>query len=220
MRAGRKATAALAVLTAVLAGSSVSTHRLDECLQAARIAVEPGYIDVELTLTPGVAVAPAIVSDIDRNRDGSMSSDEKRAYVASVLAAVQLEVDGRSLRLDAGHTTVDDLAALQRGEGTIRLQSRAALPDLSEGPHQVFFRNAYRRDISVYLANALVPESDRVAVRSQLHDSEQRELTIDYVLSARRPASIPLWLLGSVVAGLLGVFIVRMSPQPPRQSAA
>ena len=73
---------------------------------------------------------------------------------------------------------------MRRGEGTIRLQSTATLPRLSMGPHQLLFRNSHHPDRSVYLANALVPESDQVAVTAQRRDGDQSELTIDYVLRA------------------------------------
>ena len=42
--------------------------------------------------------------------------------------------------------------------------------------------NTYRSDIGVYLANALVPASDRVMVAAQRRDIDQRDLVIDYML--------------------------------------
>jgi hypothetical protein len=52
------------VAAACAAGAGVSAHRLDECLQAARIAIEPDHVGLELDLTPGRAVADAIIADI------------------------------------------------------------------------------------------------------------------------------------------------------------
>ena len=51
-------------------------------------------MQIELDLTPGIALAEAILADIDRNRDGSLSPDEQRAYGSLVLSALTLEVDG------------------------------------------------------------------------------------------------------------------------------
>ena len=62
---------------------------------------------------------------------------------------------------------------MRRGEGTIRLQAAATLPRLSTGAHQLLFRNSHHPDRSVYLANALVPESDDVAVTAQRRDGDQ-----------------------------------------------
>ena len=182
----------------VFGGARMSAHRLDECLQAARIAVEPDRVELELDVTPGAAVAESILSDIDRDRNGVLSPDEQRAYVKSLLAAIEVAVDGRRLPLDSGGSTFADVAVLERGEGTIQVRSSAALPSLPEGRHQVFFRNAYRRDVSVYLANALVPESDRVAVTSQRHDAEQQELTIDYTLQTAPTVPMMAWLLAGI----------------------
>src|SRR5258707_6047731 len=68
LRAGRTAALALALTTAIALGSRASAHRRDEYLQAARIAVEPGRVDLELDLTPGITVADTMIGDIDRDR--------------------------------------------------------------------------------------------------------------------------------------------------------
>ena len=59
---------------AIVGGAEVSAHRRDEYLQAARLAIDPGRVQLELDLTPGIALADAIIADIDRNRDGSLSA--------------------------------------------------------------------------------------------------------------------------------------------------
>jgi len=41
----------------------------------------------------------------------------------------------------------------------------------------------------VYLANALVPESDRVAIAAQQRDFNQPELIVDFTLREPRPPS-------------------------------
>jgi hypothetical protein len=92
-------------------------------LQAARLDVEPGRVALELDLTPGIAVAGAIIAEIDRDRDGVLSADEKRACVGRVLAAMQLTLDGQPLQVEPIASTFPGLDALRRGEGTIQLQS-------------------------------------------------------------------------------------------------
>ena len=79
----------------------MSAHRRDEYLQAARLAIDPGGVQLELDLTPGIALAEAIIADIDRNRDGSLSDDEQRAYGRLVLSCAE----ARSRR-DAGSGAV------------------------------------------------------------------------------------------------------------------
>jgi hypothetical protein len=84
-------------MASVIVGTSASAHRLDEYLQAARIEIGAGRVELELALTPGIAIAGSIVADIDRDRDGSLSRQEQQAYATSVLSAIDLEADGRPL---------------------------------------------------------------------------------------------------------------------------
>ena len=200
MRGRRRAVFALALTTAVVAGIGVSAHRRDEYLQAARLAVEPGRVDLELDLTPGIAVAEAAIAAIDRDRDGVLSADEKRAYAGRAFDAVALELDGRPLHVESVSATFPGLADLRHGEGTIRLQAAVVLPQQADGDHHLSFRNRDQRDGSVYLANALVPKSERVTITAQRRDPAQRELTIDYGLRGGPATSLPAWLLGGLVA--------------------
>ena len=197
----------------MLAGVSVaelSAHRRDEYLQAARLALEPGAVHIELDLTPGIALAEAVISDIDRDRDGSLSADEQVAYANLVLSAIELEVDERSLPLQLGDASYPDVDAIRRGEGTIRLHVAATLQDLSSGTHQLVFRNTHRTEGSVYLANALVPESDQVAVTRQQRDGNQSELVIDYAVRSSA-ARTHVWLLSglALAAALSCVYAIR-----------
>ena len=48
-------------------------HRLDEYLQATTVAVTRGHVVLRVRLTPGVAVAPAVLAQIDANGDGALS---------------------------------------------------------------------------------------------------------------------------------------------------
>lgn len=169
-------------------------------------------------MTPGIALAEAILADIDRNRDGSLSAEEQQAYGALVLGALELQVDGRRLTLEpaaSGFPAIDDV---RRGEGTIRLHAAATLPRLSTGVHQLSFRNVHQRSRSVYLANALVPQSYQVTVTAQRRDPDQTELTIDYVLRAGPSGSTAVWLLGGLAAATaLSAFLIRPGqPSGPR----
>jgi len=177
-------TSAIVVALSVAA----SAHRPDEYLQAARITIDPDRVQVELDLTAGMSVADAIIRDIDRDGSGSITSREAREYAAGAVKTMRLEVDRRPLQLELTNVTVPDLEAIRRGEGAIRLELNARLPSLAAGPHQVFFLNAHRTDLGVYLANALVPVSPRIEVTAQRRDVAQREITVDYVLTTNPPA--------------------------------
>lgn len=177
----------VAGLTSVLIAAmsvAASAHRRDEYLQAARIAVDPDRVQVELDLTAGISVADAVIKDIDRDGSGSISGHEARTYATAVVKAIQMGVDRRPLQVELINVTVPDLQAIRNGEGAIRLELSARLPALAAGAHQIFFLNAHRADIGVYLANALVPASPRIAIAAQRRDVAQREITIDYALTA------------------------------------
>lgn len=215
MRAGRTALAVVLTTVMILA-TTMSAHRRDEYLQAARLAVEPGRVELELDLTPGIAVAEAVVADIDRDGDGVLSADEQHLYVRRVLDAVVLELDGRPLRAEPVSVTFPGLDAFRHGEGTIRLQSAMALPDQAAGDHHLSFRSTDPREGRVYLANALVPVSHRILITAQRRDPAQRSLTIDYVLRPVPPATAMLtWLL----CGLTGVAVLTALLMRPSRMA-
>lgn len=195
--------AALVVVLAVVASVPTSAHRRDEYLQAARIAIDPGRVQVELDLTPGIAVAPGIIGDIDRNRNDVFDVDETHAYSEHVLREIRLEVDGRPVPLALIDRRFPTQAAMSGGEGTIQLHFTAAVSGLVGRGHRVFYRNDHRADIGVYLANALAPTTDRVAVITQKHAVDQRDLVIEYALDGSG-AQNPLfwWVTAGVVVGL------------------
>jgi hypothetical protein len=216
LRAGSFAAVAVALIAAVSFGSGVSAHRRDEYLQAARLAVEPGRVDLELDLTPGIGVSSATIADIDRDHDGRLSMEEKYAYGGRVFDAVVVALDGAPLHMTPVSSVFPDLDAFRHGEGTIHLRSTVALPPQAGGDHQLSFRNLDPRDGSVYLANALVPRSDRIVITAQRRDTTQRDLTIDYVLRPEPATVLSLWTM-AVLTGLalLAGLLIRPSALGP-----
>jgi hypothetical protein len=210
LRAGRSTAIVLALTVAFICSTGLSAHRLDEYLQAARIAVDPSRVELELDLTPGIAVAEGIIAEIDRDQDGSLGSNEKQAYLERVLGAIAVQIDGQPLQTELMASTFPVPDTFRGGDGTIRLRAAAGLPRLSRGAHQLFVRNTYRPDVSVYLANALVPESDRIAITGQRRNGDQRDLTIDFVVRTQAATSPGVWLLGGIAsAALLMAFVTR-----------
>src|SRR5262245_660547 len=113
-----------ACLIALLATADLSAHRRDEYLQAARLAIAPARVELQLDLTPGIAVADAVIAEIDRNGDGVWSAEERQAYVERVVGGIGLDVDGQALHAQVTSATFPDAGAdaFRRGEGTIQLQ--------------------------------------------------------------------------------------------------
>lgn len=174
----------LIALIVLSMGSSPSAHRRDEYLQAARLAIDPERVQIALDLTPGIAVAERVLAEIDLDRDKFISEGEAQAYCTRLLSDVTVDVDRRAVVLELTGRSFPGVDAMLNGEGTMRIQAAAATPQLSAGLHQLRYRNSHRSDIGVYLVNALVPSSDRVAVASQRRDAAQRDVTIEYELRA------------------------------------
>jgi hypothetical protein len=180
-----RAIGALTLLLVLVSGSWTSAHRRDEYLQAARLAIDPHRVELALDLTAGIAVADVVLSEIDLDKNGLISVAEARAYADRVLSAIALDVDGIPLRVELVESTFPTFDSVRQGEGTTRIQAAALMPRLADGLHHLRYRNAYRSDIGVYLANALVPASDRVIVAAQRRDINQRDLIIDYTLNGQ-----------------------------------
>ena len=89
MRGGRSSSLAFALTIAVIVSTTLSAHRRDEYLQAARLAIDPDRVQIELDLTPGIAVADAVLADIDCDANGSISAVEARAYSERVASATE-----------------------------------------------------------------------------------------------------------------------------------
>ena len=160
-------------------------HRLDEYLQATRIAVSPDHIQVEIDLTPGVAVAPSVLASIDTDRDDRISTAEADAYAAAVVQEIVLVQDGRPQRLKLEGHQFPPAAELKTGMGTIRLEASAQASD-GRGQHRLSLRNDHRPDVAVYLVNALAPTTPQITIEAQHRDPEQRGIQLDYSVASDR----------------------------------
>lgn len=200
--------AAIAVVVAVVASTPASAHRRDEYLQAARIAIDPASVQIELDLTPGIALAHGIVADIDRDGNGSITGNEAQTYAARVVGDIRLDVDARPLTLKLINRRFPAVAAMFNGEGTIQLHLGAALPPLLAGVHRVRYRNDHRPDIAVRLANAVMPENESVSVLAQRRDVDQRELVIEYTLREATATAHVSWLPAGAAGAIAMLAVV------------
>ena len=197
MPAGRAAAALLLVAVVSVAGTGVSAHRYDEYLHASRIAIAKENIRLEVSLTPGMAVADAVIRDIDANRDGALSDAERRAYGERLLRGLSLRLDDALVPLTAGSSNFPAAGALRGGDSAITIVVDALLPRSTQGAHRLSFHNANAAHGAVYLANALLPEDDRVAITGMTHAVDQSGLTVAYTVRPVRSWS-------QVLFGLLG----------------
>jgi hypothetical protein len=171
-------------------------HQLDEYLQATRIAVERDRIVAEINLTPGAVLAEQIFALLDRDGDRGISESEIEAYARMVLRDLVLELDGRPFPLELSRAESPAWHEMRDGLGTIRLQA-AADARLDAGRHQLQFVNRHRRDMSVYLVNALVPTGS-MTITGQRRDVLQHGIQLDIMIM--RPYASASWILVPFVA--------------------
>ena len=159
-------------------------HRLDEYLQATFIAVAPTEVRLELCLTPGVGLATNLLGRLDADHDGSISPTEGAAYAEQVRQDLSLTADHVPRELALTGTSFPPVAELRAGLGIIRLNLRAPMDSVGAGAHQLAFTNRHLTNLSVYLVNALVPESAAITVTGQTRDELQSTIRLDYTVTA------------------------------------
>lgn len=189
--------AALVLFTAWPNG--VEAHQLDEYLQATRIALARDSVTIELDLTPGIAIAAAIFPLIDRDGDLTVAASEIETYARSVLKDLTLHVDGRVCPLTLIRAESPSWPELRDGIGTIRIEAHTDVPLQRTGEHRIHYENFHRPDMSVYLANVLVPATPTISVVGQERDRTQRRFDLDVTVAGiSKPYAS--WLALSVIA--------------------
>jgi hypothetical protein len=179
----RRAIAAVSLIGLSLAfAATARAHRIDEYLQAARLAIAPDRVTLEMNLTAGVDVAPLIFAMINTNHDGPISVTEGRAYATQLLKEVILDLDGHPQRLSFVRAQFPSFEEMNEGEGTIRIEAVAVCAS-TPGNHVLSFQNNHKNDISVYLVNALLPAGRNIEISGQRRDPLQRGIQLQYTVT-------------------------------------
>jgi hypothetical protein len=185
-------TAAGAML--LLAGTPASAHRLDEYLQATTISVEKDRVQAQVRLTPGVAVFPMVLANIDTDADGVISEAEQRAYAGRVLGDMSLTIDGDRLQLRLVSLKFAKIEEMKEGGGEIQLEFDADVP--SGGPNRrLIFENQHQSRLAAYLVNCLVPRDPDIRITAQNRNYQQSSYQLDYMQAGVRsgPKSSAWW---------------------------
>ncbi len=139
----------------ILLGRPGAAHRLDEYLHTSLISLSRDRIQIQLDLTPGVALLPVVLATIDKDRDGTISELERNDYAAQVLRDVSLSVDGKPVRLGLVSSRFPEIAQMKEGVGIIRLEMAAALLASWSGRNRrISFENHHQSRIAAYLVNS------------------------------------------------------------------
>jgi hypothetical protein len=180
----------------LLAGTPAPAHRLDEYLQGTLISVEKGRMDAQITLTPGVAVFPKLIAEMDTDGDGAISATEQRAYVARVLRDLSITIDGRPLTPTVASVQFPAIEEMKEGRGEIQIELGAGLP--RGGPNRkLIFENRHQNGIAAYQVNCLVPRDPGIRIVSQNRNYSQSFYELDFVESGARSSALSLaWLRG------------------------
>jgi nickel/cobalt transporter (NicO) family protein len=179
------------LLALALPAQEASAHPIDEYVQNTYIDLASDRTTLQIDLTPGVLVAPEVVTLIDADGDGEISEAEGEAYAEdAVLRDVSLAVDGEPQPLtlvDSSFPTPLDMAA---GMGTIRLSVAAEAPGVSlPGDHSLSYRNDHEPVKSKYLVNAFKDASGKVEISQQERDRLQNGIQVDYTTAPDAPAT-------------------------------
>jgi hypothetical protein len=176
----------LTIVSVLAFALTAEAHRLDEYLQATRLAVSRDKIQLSVNLTPGVAIFPDLLPLLHLDGQGRISGPAQQAYAQRIIVDLSLELDGKRQDIKLIRATFPARANMEAGEGTIQLTAVATIPELKAGRHEVVFRNDHLPKISVYLVNALVPEDEGLQITGQTRDELQSEyrMTIQVKASA------------------------------------
>jgi hypothetical protein len=172
--------AALLGCCLVVVGGDAFAHRLDEYLQATRIAVASNRIDVAFDLTPGVAVANQVLELIDQNGDGRISDPENKSYAHRFLKDLKAGLDGKAVALKVFSVSFPSVPEIRNGTGVIQIRAALAVRKLDAGDHFFTLTNGHLPNLSAYLANALRSSNPRVEIGKQTRDELQREYRLEF----------------------------------------
>ena len=183
----------------VLAGIPAIAHRLDEYLQGTIITVEKDRVQAEITLTPGVAVFPILLADIDSDADGVISENEQRAYAARVLRDLSLTIDGRPLALRLLSSRFPNLQEMKDGLAGIHIEFIANSPPGGR-KRRLIFENHHQSRIAAYQVNCLVPSDPEIQIIGQNRDYLQSRYQLEYEQAGARSDSLfSLWWQGDLL---------------------
>jgi len=166
---------------------------LDEYLQGAIVSVEKNRVETELTLTPGIAVFPALLAKIDTDGDGTISAAEQRAYASRVVHDLSLALDGHRLTRRLLAFQFPSIAEMKEGLGEIRLVVEAELPP-GGANRRFILENHHLSGMSAYQVNCLVPRNPQIRILAQKRNYSQSFYELDFAQA--RAASGALSLAG------------------------
>jgi hypothetical protein len=179
-------------------------------LQATTISVEKDRVQAQIRMTPGIAVVPAVLANIDIDADGAISKAEQRTYIERVLGDLSLTIDGDPLQPRLVSSKFPNIEEMKEGRGEIQIELEADVP--SGGPNRkLILENHHQSRIASYLVNCLVSRDPDIRITAQNRNYEQSFYQLDYVQAdVRSSHSSAAWWsssLGRLGAAAVLVFV-------------
>ncbi len=164
---------------------------MDEYLQATLIDLAGDHVSLNMRLAPGVEVFAQVLAKIDRDGNGAISSAEQQAYAESVGKDLFVSIDGQHVPLRLCAFTFPELQEMKQGLGEIMLSlEHKHLRAVSSA--RSFSRNHHLPEISIYLANCLVPSDPDIRVVAQNRNVTQSVYRLDYTLGDVHLKNLPV----------------------------
>jgi len=163
----------------LVAGTQLFAHRLDEYLQGTILDIDKSQVRAQMTLTPGVAVFPILIADIDIDANGAISETEQRAYGRRVLQDLSLAIDGHPLTPELVSIRFPTIDEMKEGRGEIQLDFYADLPP-GDGNRRLTLENHHHSGISAYQVNCLIPRDPEVRIVAQDRNYSQSSFQLNY----------------------------------------
>jgi hypothetical protein len=177
-------------------------HVLDEYLQSTLVVIEQGDIRLKINLTPGIEIAEQVLSRIDMNSDGVISTEESAAYGEMLRQDITARLDGRDTQLKLTWSNIPELAELRTGHGIIQTEFSITPSSFSAGNHHLTVENRHFDSLGSYLFNAARPKSGSIRIVSQDRNKNQSRGDIEFAYS------VPPGLLASLAVVVMGVLTV------------
>ncbi len=170
----------------LLAGKPGFAHRLDEYLQGTIISIGENRVYAQITLTPGVAVFPILLADIDTDGNGVISAVEQRAYAGRILQDLSLKIDNQPLAPELLSMEFPSIEEMKAGRGEIRIEFSGNLP--GGGPNRrLIFENHHQTRIAAYQVNCLIPRDPNIRIRAQNRNYSQSFYELEFVQRDAQP---------------------------------
>ena len=198
-----------AAVICLVTGTPALAHRLDEYLQGAILAVGKDRVVVQLTLTPGVAVFPMVVAEIDVDGDGIISGIEQHTYSSRILRDLSLKIDGQVLTPRLVSMRFPAIEEMKAGRGEILIELAADLPP--GGSHRkLTFENHHQNRIAAYQVNCLVSRDPDIRILAQNRNYSQSFYELDFVQGGVRsnPLSLARLLDAKEPLGTVALLLV------------